>query len=605
MKNTHRFAVALFILCITACNVPANPAKPIAQTSGPDPTVTLPRGVAGNVNIIFTNGHIITMDDAKPLPEAIAIGGDSILAVGTNDEIDAYRGPNTILVDLDGKTLTPGFIDSHQYRIQKRTNIGVSDAGTIIQTAIEQGWTTLDELYVDPGVMDELLNLDQAGTLRVRINAYLPFMEYNATGSSLGDWYEAYRQGQIISPHVRVAGLVGFADYDNANIMLWKQDDLNAFLFKAQQEGWAVALKTVSTRSVEMILKGFEYVQSADPTAVNSRGRLEHALFITPDQIARIKQLGLIPIINLNNPGQLVGEQDIDQLITREPEGSYTPWHSLVQAGIPIANGTGWPSYYVDEPSGAPFGSPMHLIYQGVARVGNLGVQPYPWLLDQTITAEQSMRALTTNSAYASFEENVKGSLAAGKLADLVILSDDPLSVPTEQINTIQVLMTMIGGKPEYCMVGYETLCPSVLSGGQAPAPATKTSYPSVTASTYLPESPPSKAIDGDIETIWNSGAGPEQWIQIDLGQPAIVSAIRLVISQYPQGETVHQLWAGNEANSLTLIHEFRGFTTEPNTLEFQPSPPLTDIRYIKVLTTQSPSWVAWREIEITMPSDK
>ena len=73
---------------------------------------------------------------------------------------------------------------------------------------------------------------------RLRINAYLPFMEYSADGRRLGDWYEHYRQGQIISPHVRVAGLIGFADYDNANVMLWHQDDLNDFLLKAQQEGW-------------------------------------------------------------------------------------------------------------------------------------------------------------------------------------------------------------------------------------------------------------------------------------------------------------------------------------------------------------------------------
>ena len=117
----------------------------------------------------------------------------------------------------------------------------------------------------------------------------------------------------------------------------------------------------------EMILKAFEYVQTVDPGVVKSRARLEHALFIAPDQIARIKQLGLVPIINLNNPGQLIGEPDVDLLIAREPLGSYTPWRSLAQAGVPIANGTGWPSYYVDEPTGAPFGSPVHLIYQAVS----------------------------------------------------------------------------------------------------------------------------------------------------------------------------------------------------------------------------------------------
>ena len=123
-------------------------------------------------------------------------------------------------------------------------------------------------------------------------------------------------------------------------------------------------------------------------------------------------------------------------------------------------------------------------------------------------------------------------------------------------------------------------------------------------ASGSLPENPASYAIDGILETIWNSGSGPEQWIQIDLGRPATVSAIQLVVSQYPAGETFHQVWVGTDANSLTLIHEFRGLTADPDRLEFKPSSPLTDIRYIRVVTIQGSSWVAWREIEIAIPSD-
>jgi len=109
----------------------------------------------------------------------------------------------------------------------------------------------------------------------------------------------------------------------------------------------------------------------------------------------------------------------------------------------------------------------MHLIYQGVTRAGNLGTMPDSSLLDQALTAEQTLRAYTISAAYAAFEEDVKGSLTAGKLADLVVLSADPLSVPTEEINGIDVLMTMIGGRVEYCGSASSTLCPDAgpLSG--------------------------------------------------------------------------------------------------------------------------------------------
>jgi len=445
-------------LCASTAQMPAlQPPSPL-QTPGPTTTATYP-AVSAIAELILTNANILTMDETHPLAQALALRGDSILAVGTNLEIIKYQGKDTVLVDLQGKTVVPGFIDSHQYRIQKRLAVGIPDAGTIIQAAIRQGWTTLDELYVDQALLDQLRELDQLGTLRVRINAYLPFMQYDADGTPLGNWYKAYHQGQLISPHVRVAGLIGFADFDNATILLWKQPDLNAFLLKSQQEGWSTALKTVSTHSLEMILDAYEYVKTVDPKVVDSRGRLEHALFITADQIVRIKQLGLIPVINLNNPGQLVGEAEVDALIAREPKGSYTPLRSLEEAGIRVAEGTGWPSYYVEEPKGAPFGSPMHLIYQAITRVGNLGTQPYPWLLDQTLTAEQALRAMTINSAYAAFEEKSKGSLESGKVADLVILSDNPLSVSPEQINNIQVLVTMIGGRVEWCAPDGTALC--------------------------------------------------------------------------------------------------------------------------------------------------
>jgi hypothetical protein len=539
------------------------------------------------------------MDDVNPRASSLAVLGDKILALGTNEEMAKFRGASTVVVDLKGRTLVPGFIDTHQHRVGNRLLLNIVDPRDVIQPAIEQGWTSLDELYVDVPRLNELIALDRSGVLRVRVNAYLSVMENSPEGKLLGDYFNAYSPGLVVSPHVRVAGLKIFTDHENATILLWNQDKLNAFVLARIQEGWQLAIKTVSTRSLEMILQAIEYVETTIPSIANRRVRLEHMLFATPNQIARIKNLGLIPIINLNNPGQLVGDQDVDQLIAREPQGSYAPWRSLAQAGIPFGNATGWPSYYVDEPSGAPFGSPMHLIYQAVTRVGNLGRQPYPWLLDQTLTADEAMHALTINGAHATFEEKMKGSLEQGKLADLVILSDDPLGVSAQQINEIKVLLTMIGGKVEYCAAGHEALCPSASPSAPAPSSTTETSYPSATASNSLADSPPSNVLDGNVDTIWSAGTDPVQWIQIDLGRPTSVSAVRLVISQFPSGETTHQIWGGKDAASLVLIHEFIGVTADPGVLEFKPPSPLKEIRYLKIMTTKSPSWVGWREIEI------
>lgn len=127
-------------------------------------------------------------------------------------------------------------------------------------------------------------------------------------------------------------------------------------------------------------------------------------------------------------------------------------------------------------------------------------------------------------------------------------------------------------------------------------SPAVSTS---ISASASLIDSPATNAVDGDPETIWSSGQNPEQWIMLDLGDRKTVSAIRLNISQFPEGQTVHQIWAGTDITGLTLVHEFKGFTSDPGVLEFIPSTPLKNVRFIKIITTQSPSWVAWREIEV------
>jgi hypothetical protein len=123
-----------------------------------------------------------------------------------------------------------------------------------------------------------------------------------------------------------------------------------------------------------------------------------------------------------------------------------------------------------------------------------------------------------------------------------------------------------------------------------------------VTASSSTADSTPANVIDGDIESIWNAGAGPEQWIQIDTGSPRSLRAIRLAVSQYPEGETVHQIWVGADAVSMFQVHEFAGFTRDSDVLEFIADGPLENIRFIKIVTTQSSSWVAWREIEILAP---
>jgi hypothetical protein len=109
-------------------------------------------------------------------------------------------------------------------------------------------------------------------------------------------------------------------------------------------------------------------------------------------------------------------------------------------------------------------------------------------------------------------------------------------------------------------------------------------------------------AVDGDPNTQWSAGAFPTQWIQIDLGAQYNIGEIRLTVGQWPAGQTVHQVWVGASRDSLKQVYEFSGREFDYDVLEYIPTITLQNIRFVRIVTTESPSWVSWREIEVLAP---
>jgi F5/8 type C domain len=123
-----------------------------------------------------------------------------------------------------------------------------------------------------------------------------------------------------------------------------------------------------------------------------------------------------------------------------------------------------------------------------------------------------------------------------------------------------------------------------------------------VTVSAALPDQTPGMAVDGDFNNQWSAGAFPMQWIEIDLGAPSTIGEIRLTVGQWPSGSTVHQVWVGTSRDAMQQVYEFSDWTTDFDVLEYIPTAPLQDIQYVRIVTTESPSWVSWREIEVLVP---
>lgn len=122
-----------------------------------------------------------------------------------------------------------------------------------------------------------------------------------------------------------------------------------------------------------------------------------------------------------------------------------------------------WFFWHADEPPLGPV-NPMRHLHSFVTRVERMadGTVCYPpaWAADDLLTVEEALPIMTIEPAYALFREDEIGSLDEGKLADVIILSDNPLVVPPDEIPDIQVLMTMVGGVVQHCLEEFAAFCP-------------------------------------------------------------------------------------------------------------------------------------------------
>src|SRR3990172_3709956 len=246
MIRSRLFIIWIFVASLAACNFASSSTEPALHnpTAAPpssNPTDEPAPPPIANADILFTDGAILTMDDANSIAQAIAVQGNKIIAVGNNEEVLQYRGDNTIVINLEGKTLLPGFIDSHTHRITQRFKWGFSTVEEAAQEALSQGWTGLSELAVDEGQFNELREAAEQERLKVRVNVYL--LANTFTGESLPEWYNAYKSGQQFGPYLRIAGLKVFIDGNSGRVLYWEQQALNEFLSRRQSEGWQISMK--------------------------------------------------------------------------------------------------------------------------------------------------------------------------------------------------------------------------------------------------------------------------------------------------------------------------------------------------------------------------
>jgi len=120
-----------------------------------------------------------------------------------------------------------------------------------------------------------------------------------------------------------------------------------------------------------------------------------------------------------------------------------------------------------------------------------------------------------------------------------------------------------------------------------------------VRSSSALPDEPAENVVDENAGTQWGAGRDAPQWIEIDLESPRTVTEIRLLVAQWPAGETVHAVRGRSADGPWIEVHVFEGFTSQGDWLVYAPPELLENIQYLRVETESSPSWVSWAEIQV------
>lgn len=294
----------------------------------------------------------------------------------------------------------------------------------------------------DVGVYQELM---RRGKLKTRIYAVSP----------LADWKRWQKTGVHYAfgdAMIRVGGLKGFADGSLGSTTAWfyepyldapnsrgfpliEMSKMYELASDADRADLQLMIHAIGIRANDEILKIYERIEKENG-AKDRRFRIEHAQHLNPDLI---KRFASDKIIASMQPYHAIddGRWAWKRLDEKRLKGTYA-FRSLLDSGAVLAFGTDWDV--------APL-NPMLGIYAAVTRRTLDDKNPNGWIPEQKISVEETVRAYTYGSAYAEFQENEKGTLEVGKLADFIILSDDIFTVNPNDINKTKVLTTIVDGK--------------------------------------------------------------------------------------------------------------------------------------------------------------
>ncbi len=306
---------------------------------------------------------------------------------------------------------------------------GVHDAGISIAEA---------EVY---------MSMADDGVLRMRIYAMLSNAGPNL--DAMGEPMTAYGNDHldIRAVKIYVDGALGSRgaamlqpysdDVENFGLPFVTADELFTSVDKANRMGFQVGVHAIGDRGNRIVLDAFQRAQDDKPSAL--RNRVEHAQIIALDDIPRFAELGVIASMQ---PTHATSDMNMaeDRIGPERIQGGYA-WRKLLHSGAIIASGSDFP---VELPN------PFHGLYAAVTRQDRNKLPEGGWYAGEALSRAEALHSFTLDAAYAAHQEDRFGSLETGKWADFIIVDRDYFTVPSDQIDDIQVLETWVGGERVY-----------------------------------------------------------------------------------------------------------------------------------------------------------
>jgi predicted amidohydrolase YtcJ len=528
-------------------------------------------------DLIVSHANAYTVDRQRPKAEAVAVIGDRIVAVGSEAEIDSWKGPKTRVIDAHGKLLLPGFNDSHVHftdggaaLAEVQLNDATSPEELKRRIAAQAAKTAKgewilggdwDETKWNPaqlptaGLIDDVTGnvpvyvsrydghaglansaamqlagisaktADVPGGVIVRNASGVPsgifkdaaqdlifkaipppsheqrlaaarralgyaaslgvtsVQHMNADYADVEVYSELLEKGQLTtriycapletgwadqakvglrrawgSSYLRLGAVKGFADGsigsrtaalfepysdepNNRGILsaeMHPPEAMRERLLRADGAGLQLRIHAIGDQAISMILDMFAAIETANGYH-DQRMTIEHAQHVAPKDFQRFARLHVIASMQ---PYHAIDDgRWVEVRVGHERAKASYAWRSFLDHGVTLAFGTDWDV--------APL-NPMLGLYAAVTRATLDGKNPAGWIPEQKITLAEAVEAYTLGSAFAELQEKEKGSITSGKLADMVILSENIFDMKPEAIRNVKVETTIVGGKIVY-----------------------------------------------------------------------------------------------------------------------------------------------------------